>query len=50
MKSWTVRVLVLAMLLVCVAAAHAQSVPAPAGHTTEAKSEANLVLPDLGSD
>jgi K(+)-stimulated pyrophosphate-energized sodium pump len=49
MKSWTVRVLVLAMLLVCVAAAHAQSVPAPAGHTTEAKSEANLVLPDLNS-
>src|SRR5437870_2819382 len=49
MKSWTVRVLVLAMLLVCVAAAHAQSVPAAAGHTTEAKSEANLVLPDLNS-
>src|SRR5205823_9852727 len=62
MKSWTVRVLVLAMLLVCVAAAHAQSVPAVshpsanpaiapqesamAGHPTQG-SEANLILPDL---
>src|SRR3954452_18376223 len=62
MKSWTIRVLVLAMLLVCVAAAHAQSVPtvsspsanpaiapqesANAGHPTQG-SEANLARADL---
>ena len=64
MKSWTMRVLVLAMLLVCVAAAHAQSLPTTSSPSAnpavapqeshnaaahEAKSEANLVLPDLGS-
>jgi hypothetical protein len=42
MKFWITRVLVLAMLLVCVGTiAYAQ---APA---TEARTEANLVLPDL---
>ncbi len=62
MKSWTMRVLVLAMLLLGVAAVHAQSVPqvshpsanpaiapqesAMAGHPTQG-SEANLILPDL---
>src|ERR1044071_7582950 len=64
MKSWTMRVLVLALLVLCVAAAHAQSVPttshpsanpsiAPQESKTatahEAKSEANLVLPDLNA-
>src|ERR1044071_9826349 len=64
MKSWTMRVLVLALLVLCRAAAHAQSVPTtshpsanPAvapqeshnASAPEAKSEANLVLPDLGS-
>ncbi len=45
MKSWTVRALVLATLLVCVAgAAFAQGTAAA---PVEARSEANLVLPDL---
>src|SRR5258708_4237137 len=43
MKFWITRVLVLAMLLVCVATiANAKEVPA-----AESKTEANLVLPDL---
>src|ERR1043165_8195681 len=60
MKSWTMRVLVLAALLLCVAALHAQTVPTVSSPSAtpqesktatahEAKSEANLVLPDLGS-
>jgi K(+)-stimulated pyrophosphate-energized sodium pump len=64
MKSWTVRLLVLAMLLVCVGAAYAQSVPtvsSPSANpavapqeshnatATQPQSEANLVLPDLSS-
>ncbi|HEY6141294.1 MAG TPA: sodium-translocating pyrophosphatase [Thermoanaerobaculia bacterium] len=62
MKSWTIRVLVLALLVLSVAAAHAQTVPttsspsanpaiAPLESKTatahEAKSEANLILPNL---
>ena len=43
MKSWTVRVLVLAALLVCAGSLYAQGETKPA----EARSEANLVLPDL---
>ncbi|HXG58908.1 MAG TPA: sodium-translocating pyrophosphatase [Thermoanaerobaculia bacterium] len=62
MKSWITRVLVLAMLLVCVANAafaqesHPSGDPAvatelsrPAQHPTEARTEANLVLPDLST-
>src|SRR5438094_1620910 len=62
MKSWTVRVLVLATLLVCVAGAvyaqgdvaHPSANPsvaakesALAGQPAEARTEANLILPDL---
>ncbi len=62
MKSWTVRVLVLATLLVCVAGAiyaqgevaHPSASPAVApkesalaGQPAEARTEANLILPDL---
>ena len=43
MKSWIMRALVLATLLVCVTAGFAQPTSAPA----EARSEANLILPDL---
>src|SRR5439155_7494737 len=54
MKSWIMRGLVLAMLLVCVAplgfaqqpSSNATLVPA-AQHPTETRTEANLVLPDL---
>ncbi|MCU1229796.1 MAG: potassium transporter [Acidobacteria bacterium] len=62
MKSWITRALVLAMLLVCTASmaiaqeSHPSANPAVAaqesavaGQPTEAKTEANLVLPDLGS-
>src|SRR4051812_26441892 len=62
MKSWITRALVLAMLLVCVASiataqeSHPSADPAvapmesaSAGHPTEARTEANLVLPGLGS-
>lgn len=62
MKSWITRALVLAMMLLCIAtvAAAQESHPAanpniapaesqPAGHPTEARTEANLVLPDLSS-
>jgi K(+)-stimulated pyrophosphate-energized sodium pump len=44
MKSWTVRVLVLAALLVCAGSLFAQGETKPAA---EARTEANLVLPDL---
>ncbi len=62
MKSWTIRVLVLALLVLSVAGAHAQTVPttsspsanpaiAPLESKTatahEAQSEANLILPNL---
>jgi K(+)-stimulated pyrophosphate-energized sodium pump len=60
MKSWITRALVLATLLVCVAAsvfgqettpaanpATAAEASANAGHPTEARTEANLELPDL---
>ena len=54
MKSWIMRGLVLAMLLVCVAPLGFAQQPsskttlAPAAqHPTEARTEANLVLPDL---
>ena len=60
MKSWIMRVLVLAMVMVSIAtfAAAQQSPPAadpnvatmesqPAAHPTEARTEASLVLPDL---
>jgi K(+)-stimulated pyrophosphate-energized sodium pump len=59
MKSWIMRTLVLAMLLVCVAGVSAQQshpsanpnvAPAeskPAAHPTETHTESNLVLPDL---
>src|SRR5262245_45619893 len=61
MKSWTVRVLVLAAILVCAAgAAYAQGESHPAanpavapkesalaGQPAEARTEANLILPDL---
>ncbi len=43
MKSWIMRGLVLATLLVCVAPGFAQQAAAPA----EAHTEANLILPDL---
>ncbi len=43
MKSWITRVLVLAMLLVCVASIASAQESQP----TEARTEANLVLPDL---
>jgi K(+)-stimulated pyrophosphate-energized sodium pump len=47
MKSWIMRALVLAMLLVSFAGiASAQATAAP---STEARTEASLVLPDLGS-
>ncbi|HKO01743.1 MAG TPA: sodium/proton-translocating pyrophosphatase, partial [Thermoanaerobaculia bacterium] len=62
MKSWITRALVLAMLLVCVASmaiaqeSHPSANPAVAPHEsalagqpTEARTEANLVLPDLAS-
>src|SRR5260221_6959819 len=66
MKSWTVRALVLAMLMLCVAGAtgtalYAQESQPPANASVattdakaatppaEAKTEANLILPDLGS-
>jgi K(+)-stimulated pyrophosphate-energized sodium pump len=44
MKSWIMRALVLATLLVCVGGAFAQG---SVGQPTEARTEANLVLPDL---
>ena len=62
MKSWTVRALVVATVLLCVAAsvyaqgavAHPSANPsvaakesALAGQPTEARTEANLILPDL---
>src|SRR5437763_10842046 len=62
MKSWTVRLLVLAALLLCVAAslfaqgdvshpagnaAVASKESAMAGQPAEARTEANLILPDL---
>jgi K(+)-stimulated pyrophosphate-energized sodium pump len=61
MKSWITRVMVLAMLLVAASVAFAQeSHPsanpsvapmesANAGHPTEARTEANLILPDLST-
>ena len=61
MKSWITRVMVLAMILVAASVAFAQeSHPsgnasvapmesANAGHPTEARTEANLVLPDLST-
>jgi K(+)-stimulated pyrophosphate-energized sodium pump len=62
MKSWITRALVLAMLLVCIAPmviaqeSHPSANPtlapqesALAGQPTEARTEANLVLPDLAS-
>ena len=52
MKSWIMRVLVLAMVVMfsiaSFAAAQSQT-SQPAGHPTEARTEANLILPDLGS-
>ena len=47
MKSWTVRALVLATLLVCVAGAVFAQEAAVAHPSGEARTEANLVLPDL---
>jgi K(+)-stimulated pyrophosphate-energized sodium pump len=47
MKSWTVRALVLAMLMLCVAGSGV--VYAQETHTPEARTEANLVVPDLSS-
>jgi K(+)-stimulated pyrophosphate-energized sodium pump len=46
MKSWITRALVLAMVMVSIASfAAAQS--QPSAHPTEARTEANLILPDL---
>ena len=56
MKSWIMRALVLAMLLVCVAGVSAQQsqpsaspnvAPAKSNAAAETRTEANLVLPDL---
>src|SRR3954468_4802693 len=62
MKSWITRALVLAMMLLCIATVAAAQESHPAGdaniapaesqlaaHPPEARTEASLVLPDLGS-